>query len=255
MEPGWGGRSTARRPVGAARAACQPDAAVSGTRSPASSSKRRMDKMPNHRLAVRLTVRPARGSSPRPQRFGAARSGVLRVVPDDPLETGVLRHASEPRDDRGLRFSSAAMFWLRRSVIRLPDPSLRHRRDPFLHRLIRDFAAGVRFGDCTVGCTHNTGKRADQPIPAGRSPVTAAGADQETPRAPLTASHAIAPCQACRNSGCGPPCARLARLAASCSRGERCVGTRRPDDPPGTPPGASTVAPAIQGSVRKSLSS
>lgn len=33
--------------------------------------------------------------------------------------------------------------------------------------------------------THNYGNRADQRIPACRSPVTAAGADQETPRTPV----------------------------------------------------------------------
>ena len=39
----------------------------------------------------------------------------------------------------------------------------------------------------------NRGKRADQRIPACRSPVTAAGADQETPRTPVTVGQQLPP--------------------------------------------------------------
>jgi len=50
--------------------------------------------------------------------------------------------------------------------------------------------AGASAGPSSERGTHNRGKRADQRIPAGGSPVTAAGADQETSRAPVTAGHA-----------------------------------------------------------------
>jgi hypothetical protein len=53
--------------------------------------------------------------------------------------------------------------------------------------------AGASAGPSSERGTHNRGKRADQRISAGRNPVSAAGADQETSRAPLTASHATVP--------------------------------------------------------------